>query len=118
MGFFTKNTLMIDETIDVVAHVTIMSLAHYLLKGELLNNTQRGGVCDDRIAFHGADASFWAKTKLCMAADKLAREIIGSSRVLSFFESAYLSDNQEAKKEANEEIGVLARAMVMQLNLA
>ena len=56
MGLFTKNTLTIDETVDVVTFIVAGSMYSYATYGSTLSATLRKEMCDQRVELRGKQA--------------------------------------------------------------
>lgn len=111
MGLFTRNTMTIDETVDVTSAVTIMSIRAYLATGDTLSNGQRRDLMENRLSFHGKDASTLHKSKLCVLADDVAKMLISNPTFLRVLDECQwgVRPNSPAESEVNEEITATVR---------
>jgi hypothetical protein len=115
MGIFTANSLTIDQAVDITTYVTIMGILSYLTRGGLLSAAERSKVFEQRLKLHdGNDASTWRKSKLCVAADDVARLLISNPTFLRILDESGWQGNMRSKsdREVNEEIAATVRRIL------
>lgn len=100
MGLFTKNTLTIDETVDVVTFVAVSSMYSYAARGGLLSAVERKALCEQRIELRGKQASVMHIAKLAANADRIAKIFIADPRLSQEIVDLYTSDSSEATKKS------------------
>jgi hypothetical protein len=100
VGLFTKNTLTIDETVDVVTFIVAGSMYSYATYGSTLSATLRKEMCDQRVELRGKQASMMHKAKLSANAEQVTRVFISDPVLSQQVVDAYGAGASDATKRA------------------
>lgn len=119
MGLFTKNTLSADEAVDATTQVAILTIMARLLYNKSLSSGQRRDIFDKRIALRGKDASYWHKSKLCVAGDDVAAMLLSDPSFVQLVNSKHWGAQPQSRsdKEINEEIAGTVRRLLFSRSL-
>lgn len=75
MGFFTKNSMNLDEMAKLVRYTVMMILGYHHKTGNWADNDARMKFVNSGLERSGHKASFWKLAKLAIAADGIARMV-------------------------------------------
>lgn len=95
MGFFTRNTMNLDQMTHLVTYVAASSIGYYKKQGSWADEELRHKLVTAWLQENGHRASHWKLTKLALAADGVARKILLD--VPELFEDLPPSDKEEQK---------------------
>lgn len=79
--FFKKNTLSIDEVVDAILYIALMSLGLLHKFGKFADEEQRKQFWDRRSDSYDGSCSSWHASKICVFGDNLAR-LVASNDLL------------------------------------
>ena len=114
---FQKNSLTVDETISLVAHMAIYSLSYLVKKGVLPDSGARTELMDHCLLNISGDCSFWRRSKVTMAGFELAKSIASNGHIYGKIAEAYSGSDQNLKDAINEEVSAQAREVAFARNL-
>lgn len=76
MGFFTKNTMRLEQMTHLVTYVASSTIGHYALQGAWVDEEFRQKLVVAWLQENGHAASHWKLSKLAIAGDGVARQIV------------------------------------------
>ncbi len=114
---FQKNSLTVDETVSLIAHMAIYSLSYLVKKGVLPDSNARTELMNHCLLKVSGDCSFWHRSKVTMAGFELAKSTASNGHIYGQIVEAYSGNDQDLKDVVNEEISARAREVAFARNL-
>lgn len=76
MGFFTRNTMSLEDMSHLVAFLTASTIDELAFSGQWIDEDFRTKLVNTWLDEHGHRASHWKLTKISMVSDGLARKVV------------------------------------------
>ena len=115
--FFKKNTLSLEEVVDAIFYIALMSLGLLQKFGKFADEEQRRQLWERRSASYDGSCSSWHASKICVFGDNLARLIASNDLLWQSYLLSIQEGHEDTQLELREEMRALAQAMAVQNKL-
>lgn len=96
MGFFTRNTMNLDQMTHLVTYVAASSIGFYYKQGAWIDEGFRQKLVTAWLQENGHAASHWKLTKLALTADGVARKLLHDMpELFDDFRPSYVEEQEE-----------------------